>query len=241
MATAPYWAGNTSARRCAGDRDQDRGDRQRDRRVHPHRAGGERATVRPRDSDGKNAVATAPADEQRDPGQRRAGLVARGQRAVAGQHGDQHHVQRDEQRDHALRPGDARPPGATGPGSATAASHAAARWPVPRRARPPRQHDDPADPERRQRAGFAQPGQHDQQRPRRRSSARFPRRTAPRGQRMRSLPCSQPVVVVPRKMTNVLRASASAVADPANRSRDGADDGGRDDPAPDADQLGEPE
>ena len=33
---------------------------------------------------------------------------------------------------------------------------------------------------------------------------------------MRSWPCSQPLGVVPRKMTNVLSASARAVADPAN-------------------------
>ena len=34
---------------------------------------------------------------------------------------------------------------------------------------------------------------------------------------MRSWPWSQPLVVVPRKMMNVLRATASAVAEPANR------------------------
>ena len=35
---------------------------------------------------------------------------------------------------------------------------------------------------------------------------------------MRSVPCSQPVVVVPRKMTNVLMARASTAAGAANRN-----------------------
>ena len=151
--------------------------------------------------------------EQRRPGQRRADLVARRERPAFRQRGDEHHVDGGEQGYQPLHSRRCRGRGATGRG--WPARPAMAGW-----SRAARAATRPAAAARRSRTRPAPRYRPARPRSTSTSPAAFFSTFSPTyradSARIRSCPWNQPVVVVPRKMTNALTARASAAGVSAN-------------------------